>query len=225
MRFFRNFPEAFNELRRELKEMGIKVKTSSVQNLDIRGREEFTTLELQNYAYTVLNPNVDEIPLKSYEWAEKEFSERISMQPLNPGEAYKLRLKTWDALRRSDGKFDYTYPERYANGLGEVIEVLQKDIHTRRAFLGVFDAFLDDPADLTTRIPCTIGYWFNFRNGKLNMTYLLRSSDFGEHYNYDMYLSTRLLNHVAEILKVPVGTFTHWIGSFHVFEKEVADAF
>lgn len=226
MRIYRNFPEAYNELRRELKEMGIKIHTKSVQNLNIEGKEDMSTLEIQNYTYTVLSPNADEVPVKNIEWAEAEFADRISGdETLNPGETYKFRSETWTPLLNELGMFDYTYPQRLANTLVPAIRALKLDLYTRRAFVAVFDAELDSTDDFRTRIPCTLGYWFNYRQDKLNMTYLLRSSDFGEHYNYDVYLATRLLNYVASEIGVQPGTFTHWIGSFHVFAKDVEGVF
>ena len=225
MRHYLNFPEAYNELRRELKEMGIRVHTKSVQNKNISDKPEFETLELQNYTYTILNPNVNEIPLKCQEWADAEFADRISGRKINPGRAYLMRRETWEPLLNPAGKFDYTYPSRLSITLEPAIRALQHDIHTRRAFVGVFDIVCDATDKFQERIPCTIGYWFNYRQDKLNITYLLRSSDFGEHFNYDVYLATRLMNYVADRLGVQPGTFTHWIGSFHVFEHDVKDVF
>lgn len=225
MRFYSNFPQAYNEIRRELKEMGVRVHTKSVQNLDITDKPEFDSLELQNYTYTVLKPRVIDIPLKNPEWAKQEFADRISGEILNPGETYKLRPETWTPLLNMRGRFDYTYPSRLRTSLEPAIHALTKDINTRRAFVGIFDPACDETDNFETRIPCTIGYWFNFRQGKLNITYLLRSSDFGEHYNYDVYLATRLLDYVADRLKVQSGTFTHWVGSFHVFLKDVEGVF
>lgn len=225
MRFYRNFPEAYNEIRRELKEMGIRVHTKSVQNLDITDNAEFDSFELQNYTYTVTQPRIEEVPLKCPEWAEQEFNDRISGNWINPGEAYKLRSETWTKLLNSDGQFDYTYPNRMAVSLEPAIQALKKDLYTRRAFVAIFDPRLDGTDDFHTRIPCTLGYWFNYRQGKLNITYLLRSSDFGEHYNYDVYLATRLLHHVAKELEVEPGSFTHWVGSFHVFARDVEGVF
>lgn len=232
MRFYANFPEATNELRRELKEMGIQVRTKSVQNLNIEGKKEYETLELQNYIYTVIHPKLEDIPLRSLEWAEAELSERLysylnDRGGVNPGTAWKIRRETWGPLINGRGEFDYTYSQRYSDGnLYRIIDLLKKDRFTRRAFMPVFDMVEDMQNMLNTRIPCTLGYWFNYRNDKLNMTYLLRSSDFSEHFNYDIWLSTALLKFVAkEVGDLEVGTFTHWIGSFHVFSKDVEDVF
>lgn len=225
MRIYSNFPEAINEIRRELKEMGITIHTKSVQNKDISTDDEMSTYEIQNYSYTVTNPQYSEIPLKVPEWAEAEFQERISGKHLNPGEAWKLRSAYWKQFLTPDDKFDYAYPQRMALPLSDVIRALNKDLYTRRAFLPIFDRQLDDPKNFGERIPCSLGYWFNFRQGKLNVTYLLRSSDFGEHFNNDIYLADRLKCYVAAQVGVQPGHFSHWIGSLHIFKKDVKDVF
>ena len=221
MRFYKDWPEATNELRRELKEMGVKIVTRSVQNKV----GEFPTLELQNYCYTVLDPQPDDIPLKCPEWAQAEFNDRVSGEFINPGHTWKMRAELWGPLLNKDNRFDYWYPERMAVSLEPAIMALHQDLYTRRAFIPIFSIEDDKVDNLHQRVPCTIGYWLNYRQDKLNMTYLLRSSDFSEHYNYDVWLATKLLQYIAEKINVKSGTFTHWIGSFHVFENQVEGVF
>src|SRR4051812_32351390 len=95
MRFYANFPVALNELKRELKEMGVKLHTKTVQNIDISDNPDYEMLEITNYAYSVLNPDVNLIPLANPEWCKKEFQERVSGEPLIPGSAYLLRFDFW----------------------------------------------------------------------------------------------------------------------------------
>lgn len=224
MRFYRNFSEAFNEIKRELKEMGIKVHTKSYQNKDISQDEGMSTMELQNYVYTVLEPDYKTIELPDPNWADQDFKERVSLRALNPGQAYKLR-PVWEQFLQLNGKFDYTYSERMTHTLPEVIRLLKHDINSRRAYLSIFSPARDGVDLLEHRIPCSLGYWFNFRQGKLNITYLQRSSDFFEHYRYDVYMADRLKSYVAAAVGAEPGQFCHWLGSFHCFQKDVADAF
>src|SRR5271170_410517 len=158
MRFYKNFPEALNEVRRELKEMGIVVHTKSVQNIV----GDIEAYELQFYQYRVDKPFYGDLagsPNLDLEWCEAEFKERVGGEMLNPGEAYKLRLPYWKQFLNRWGKFDYAYPQRMGLNLDHVINALRKDIYTRRAFLPVLG--LEDHADsFDTRFPCTIGYHF-----------------------------------------------------------------
>lgn len=233
MRFYKDFPEAINELRRELKEMGIRVKTKSVQNLNIENNPDYEMMELQNYAYLVISPDFHQIPCKAPEdrlWREAEFEERVSGLHMNPGDAWVLRRTYWQQFLVKDGdsgrsRFDYSYPDRMADTLPAVIKLLKQDPNTRRAYLPIFDPKEDEVDNLTARIPCSLGYLFQYRNGALNMTYLLRSSDFFEHFNNDIWLASKLQHHVAQSVGMPVGNFCHFIMSFHCFAKNVKDAF
>jgi hypothetical protein len=122
-------------------------------------------------------------------WAEHHFVERVSGQPLNPGEQYK----NWpwargnvDQHRTQGAAFSHTYMERYwpkfamvgetaPNGrqifvphmgirfeygdLDDVIEQLRKDPLTRQAYLPVW--FPEDTGAVPgERVPCTLGYHF-----------------------------------------------------------------
>lgn len=221
MRFYETFNIALNEIRRDLREMGILIKTQSVQNIV----GEVEAYEVQNYIYTVTRPDWREIELVNPLWAEAEFQERIGGKPLNPGEAYKLRLDYWGKYINKLGRFDYAYPERISANLSFVIHALQKDINTRRAYLPILDNIEDQADNFERRFPCSLGYHFMFRQGKLNMTYLLRSSDYFEHLRYDLYLANRLQCHVAEAVGVEPGNFCHWVGSLHCFISDVSGVF
>lgn len=223
MRQYSSFPIALNEIKRELKEMGILVTTQSVQNI----QKPIEAYELQSYQYMVTQPDWNTIPVKSEhrDWCEVEFHERVSGSPLNPGVAWKLRRKYWEPFLNKFGKFDYAYPERMSLNLDKVIHALKKDINTRRAFLPVLDRQIDEADDFSKRFPCTLGYHFLFRQGKLNMTYLLRSSDYFEHLANDLYLANRLQCHVAESVGVEPGYFCHWVGSLHCFVRDVEGVF
>lgn len=225
MRIYTSFPEALNEIKRDLKEMGISVHTKSVQNIHTAEDVRYNSLEIQNYIYTVTMPDFNDIPIRDHLWAEQEFTERTSGLHLNPGTAWLHRRGYWEQFLDRDGKFDYSYPERLACPLQEVINLIKTDNSTRRAFVAVFDRSLDVPNDLSKRIPCSLGYWFNWRQRQLNMTYLQRSADFSEHFNYDVYLAERLHCHVAQQTKLLPGSYTHWLGSLHVFAKDVSGVF
>jgi thymidylate synthase len=224
MRFYQNFPEALNEIRREIKEMGVVVHNKSVQNMDISEDSDYVFMELQDYVYLVTKPDYTTIPLKNPVWCEEEFKERISGQPINPGHAWKLRKEYWHRFLNKFGQFDYSYPERMSCNLERVIRALKLDLYTRRAFLPILG--LGDAADeFTRRFPCSIGYHFMYRQNRLNMTYYLRSSDFFEHLNNDLWLANRLQHHVAEAVGVESGTFCHHVGSLHAFSKDLKGVF
>jgi thymidylate synthase len=167
-------------------------------------------------------------------WAENHFMERINGQPINPGIEYKnwpyYREKSDDILFRSNGKFSHNYMERiwckgykgirYEYGdLNDIIDKLKLDIYTRQAFLSIWHP--EDQSLQNERIPCTIGYWFYFKNNRMNIKFLIRSCDAIRHYKNDLYMSYRLLEHVCNKLNVDIGSLSYWIGSFHCFKTDL----
>ncbi len=226
MRIYTDFKECLNELKRELAEMGISVKTKTYQDKDISNNPDFETLELQNYIYTVTNPReIDLSPTQP--WADLEFNERITNHPPNPGEAYLHRLEVWEQFLEEGRTFAYTYGERIKREghIDTLISNIENDPAARQHFLAVWDR--DDLFDAggKHRIPCSLGYLFQVRKGKLNITYLQRSADFNVHLVNDLYLSHKLQNYVADNLGLQVGIYVHWLGSLHIFKKDVKGVF
>jgi len=154
-RIFENMKEAINEIERDIMEMGIKVHTATMQNKVIKDDESFSTMEVQNYSFSILDISdkstmLDEI---NYKWCVEEFLERVSGLEQNPGEAWKIRRSTWEPFL-VNGKMDYTYAERYrfgktpgykSEGRGvdgkintqfeNVIEILKQDPDSRQAII------------------------------------------------------------------------------------------
>lgn len=160
----------------------------------------------------------------SLPWADRHFEkERVSGEPINPGETWK----EWPygrsaAAHLKAGQFDHSYAERYwpqyagktpdghladppadhpplkgirydYGDLEDLVSVLVSDPLTRQAYLPIFF-----PEDLTAalapaRVPCTLGYHFIQRQGQLHVIYPMRSCDFIRHFRDDVYLTVRLL--------------------------------
>lgn len=167
-------------------------------------------------------------------WAEEHFLERINGKPINPGEQYK----NWpyynngnnEELFRSTGKFSHNYMERYwcsdlkgrryNNGdLNDIIERLKDNPYNRQSFLSVWHP--EDQSNNNVRVPCTIGYWFYYQEGKLNVNYLIRSCDIVRHFRNDCYMTYRLLQHVCERTNLSIGDMHMWIGSLHCFKSDL----
>ena len=231
MRIYMNFGEAIEEIKRDLAEMGITVRPATMQDKYVKGNPDYETLELQNYAYTILNPNsgdeVLEQSLPSLEWARAEFEERVSPCFTNPGEAWKHRREVWDEYLHN-GKFAYTYNERMHRNeqLYKIIDRIKQDPDSRQLWVSIWDPNIDpDNLGGVSRVPCSLGYNFQVREGKLNIHYLMRSCDFATHMRNDIYLAIRLLEFVAGRTGYEVGTFTHTMFSMHVYKKDIKGVF
>lgn len=231
MRNYKDFPEAQNEIKRDLAELGVEVHTETMQDKNIEGDPEFYTMELANYDYTVLDPQYDEVEGVHEEWVTQEWEDRL-VGDLNPGRAWKTRRDVWEQFmesRQIPGRprthFSYTYSERMGgNHITNLVRELQLHPNSRQLWLPVWWP-KDENRRGERRVPCSLGYWFVQRGGKLHETYVMRSCDFFTHYANDVALATMLLHYVARSAKLEVGTFTHFVGSLHVYKKDVADVF
>ena len=168
-------------------------------------------------------------------WAEDHFQERVAGYPRNPGNEYK----NWpyydhskDNKRFKPETFSHTYMERYwpsrelkgirykYGDLNHLVERLNNDPLTRQAYFAVW--YPEDQVDIAERVPCTLGYHFMVREGRMDVTYHIRSCDIRRHFKNDIYLTIRLAQWVAEKVnfKVNLRNLYMWIGSLHCWEME-----
>ncbi len=227
MRIYKTFPDALNEIKRDIAELGTRVHPETMQDKYIADDVDYETMEYLNMIYTVTQPSLEDLVphVKTLEWCEAEFQERLAGLFPGQGDAWKLRPEVWEEFATSANGLGYTYGERYAESLLPIIKELDQRPNTRQAFLSVWDPTLDSNRLGHIRVPCSLGYWFARRNGRLNITYLQRSGDYFTHLANDMYLTHKLQRYVADMVGVDVGIFTHWVGSVHVYQKDVADVF
>lgn len=227
MRVYKDFTEAKNEITRDLNELGTEV-FAGYQSKEVN-EEDFTTKELQNYDYCVLQPRKEDLDRVTIEWAEAEWQERLSgieqVNLINPGTAYKLREDLWSDLIEDNGRFAYSYNERFFNAdVPSMIQAFRKNPNSRQMFISIWS-----PADGeqmgSHRVPCTIGYHLMIRNGHLDITYYMRSSDFDTHFDNDCWMALSLQEYVANEMGVPTGKFTHILNSLHVYATKVAGTF
>jgi len=155
-------------------------------------------------------------------------------------------------------KYSHTYPERFwpksagtvqytehpyhhkgirflYGDLNDVVSLLAKSPLTRQAYLPVW--FPEDTGAVHgERVPCTLGYHFLLRGGRLHVYYFIRSCDFLRHFRNDVYLAARLcqwmINAVyrayqrkdalahPNFVDVRPGNLIMQISSLHVFEAE-----
>jgi thymidylate synthase len=206
------------------------------------------TLEIQDVSFEYLVPpggpgmlNDDIEP--SQPWADEHFTERISGAPLNPPPSHAIWPFNTDgnAAFTSGQQFSHTYPERFwpkeagrvtggrnygiryeYGDLNDLVSLLRSRPATRQAYLPVW--FPEDLAmtGIEARVPCTLGYHFLIRGGKLSVRYYMRSCDFLRHFRDDVYLAILLGRWVAAQVN-PKLHMTHLImhiSSLHVFEAD-----
>lgn len=176
-------------------------------------------------------------------WAEDHFQERIGGNPTNPGDTYKYwPYKTFtEEDEYMDGKkFSHTYQERFwpkqANfsnnqddnqgirydlgDLNDVVRQLHDNPLTRQAYLPIF--FPEDTGAVHgQRVPCTLGYYFWIQDDKLHCNYMIRSCDIFRHFRNDVYLTGRLMQHIASELTLKMGNLNFMAFNLHLFENDI----
>lgn len=243
MRIYTNAQEMVEEVKRDLAEMGIVVRPATMQDKYVKGNPDYETKELQNYSYCLLNAKSQDIPGVTQPWADAEFEERVTdpwerdwegkrilfqvPKFINPGEAWKLREEVWSEYMH-DGKLAYTYNELLWNNdqLTKIMNRLKEDPDSRQLWISLWNPDKDpDFLGGVSRVPCSLGYGLQVRDGKLNMHYVMRSCDFVTHFRNDVYLAIKFLEWVAEKTGYPVGDFTHTMFSCHVYNKDIQGVF
>lgn len=237
MRFFKDFPEAINEIHRDLKEMGVRVENTHMQDKE----GSFPTYELHNYAYTVLEPRFSDLkpvqPWCDLEWAHRVRGIKGEVEMMTPAAlARSDEFINWeDFIEKVPGKPDqmaYTYGERFAESTQvlNVIDELQTNPESRQMFISLWNPTLDAVRFGVRRVPCTLGYHVLYRNNRLHMTYMMRSCDFLTHFQNDIWLAMQLQHYIVAHIRQALpdaapGRFSHFINSFHVYQNHVKDVF
>jgi len=141
-------------------------------------------------------------------------------EPTGTADDYGIRLTDLDTDTPHKGIL-YEYGD-----LNDVVSLLSADPLTRQAYLPVW--FPEDTGGGSKRAPCTIGYHFLMRDGRLDINYHIRSCDFVRHFRDDLYLTARLLLWVLDRLRsldarwddIRPGKFLMQIGSLHIFRND-----
>lgn len=98
--------------------------------------------------------------------------------------------------------------------------LIRKDPNTRQAVIHIKDAS-DTP---TKDTPCTVYLQFFLRNNKLNLSVHMRSNDIWMGVPYDMFSFCFLQVKMAMELGVEVGSYTHYAGSLHMYQRDYTSA-
>lgn len=189
------------------------------------------TKEIENGILEILNPSLENInfPYRhistKYSDAELEWYWKAHNSCDEIGKFAKMWLNLTDDGKTNNSAYGYILFKKYNfNQLEQIIELLKKDIDSRRAVLNISDPTINR---ITTKdMQCTIGLQFLIRNNKLNMTVYMRSNDvyFGLPYDYiffesiHQYIFMRLKECYSEL---KLGSYTHIATSLHMYNRDV----
>jgi thymidylate synthase len=117
--------------------------------------------------------------------------------------AYGPRLRRWH------GRVDQ---------LDQVRRRLATDPESRQATIQLFDPARDWRG--FRDVPCTLGYRFFIRQGRLQMHTTMRSQDLWLGFPYDIFTATLLHELLAGWLDVDLGEYHHQVDSLHVYQED-----
>lgn len=126
-----------------------------------------------------------------------------------------------------DGRLLGAYGPRLFRGSGggqihRVIAQLGAKVDTRQAVVQLFDA--QDVLNNLQDVPCTCTLQFLLRGGRLSLVVVMRSNDAYLGLPHDLFAFTMIQELVARSLGVELGTYSHFVGSLHLYNKDRSDA-
>jgi len=130
-----------------------------------------------------------------------------------------------DLLKGSDSDFAYTYHDRLFkyDGVDQITKLIHKlkvDSTSRRAQAITWYPYIDIDSD---NPPCLQRMQFMIRNGRVNMDVNFRSNDCLSAFNANVFAFYFLHKYVAHELDLPLGLYTHYITSAHLYPLRDAE--
>lgn len=228
MKIHANFASAIRAARESLGQFGVPVKAPYWQGVNIEQKPEMRMHEILNLSFQVVLGGRTDLDYwrqdikPNLPWADQHFEqERVSGQPINPGETWK----TWpyghsaNSFLDSQGQFNHSYAERYwpqyagatqgghlSSDASDFFEPHQGIRHRYADLDDLVHHLTKDPLSRQAylpvwfpedgshndRKPCSLGYHFIMRNGYFHCTYYIRACDYVRHFRDDLYLTLRL---------------------------------
>ena len=100
-----------------------------------------------------------------------------------------------------------------------IIHTLRIQEDTRQAIMTISNPTIDSKG--YKDFPCTQSFQFLIRDGKLDLTVVMRSNDLYLGSCTDWFNFCTIQCIIASILKIPVGVYRHVTGSLHIYERDI----
>lgn len=204
---FENATEAFEHWFDQIMSNGIETENG--------------TKALYNVSFTIENPTdrIITTPWRKFNnsYAVKEWDWYLSGWPYVT--EIKKDAKIWDKMHSGDDRVNSNYGWQWKrnNQLQKCIEQLKSNPNSRQAWVSIYDGKEKDDYQYDT--PCTMCIGFDIKNGKLDMTVIMRSNDLVYGFCNDQYCFSMLQEMVANELNLPVGTYTHFAHDLHIYNR------
>jgi thymidylate synthase len=121
--------------------------------------------------------------------------------------AYGPRLRRWHGT---------------TDQLAQALDALSRDPDSRRAVIQLYDPEADTRGHKD--VPCTLGYRFFLRDGRLHMHTTMRSQDLWLGFCYDIFAATTLHELLAGWLGAQLGSYVLCVDSLHLYAADIPRA-
>lgn len=117
-----------------------------------------------------------------------------------------------------------SYGPRWKKAMLEIIPLMRRDEDTRQAVAGIWRPEVYDISFNTKDVPCTLSMQYFIRGGMVESTVVMRSSDAWLGLPYDLFNFSMLQRSIARALGRAAGPLTVFIGSCHLYERDLIRA-
>jgi thymidylate synthase len=137
--------------------------------------------------------------------------------------SYRKFSKLSKRATKSDGAYGpRLFGAAYGNQVRHTIDRLNERSATRQAVIQLFDR--TDVQKSRKDVPCTCTLQFLGRGGELHLHAHMRSNDAFRGLPHDVFAFTMLQELVARSTNHEVGTYSHSVGSLHLYDKDFSKA-
>ncbi|MBI3366527.1 hypothetical protein HY041_02775 [Candidatus Roizmanbacteria bacterium] len=178
------------------------------------------TKEILGYSFTLTNPlaRLYTNPIRNLNIFSTVGRMCWEMSASNNSKAMEYYTDSAKLYANEEGIIPSAYGYRILPQIPLIVDTLQKDPDSRRAYINILDN--DFRRNTVLEYPCIIGLQFFLRNGKLDMEVFSRSQSAFWILPIDVFVFTTIHEYVASLLKVDLGKYMHTCGSIHYYLAE-----
>lgn len=130
----------------------------------------------------------------------------------------KFWNKISDDGETSNSAYGYRIHKRFGFDQWEYVkQLLTDDPYSRQAVIHIKNPSNEESKDVS----CTLSLQFLIRDGALFLSTVMRSNDIWLGFPFDVFCFTAMQVKMAMELGVELGDYTHFVGSLHLYERDV----
>lgn len=186
--------------------------------------------ELINYSATLINPRMRTSMSLDRKLVKSKFAEfawylskEKNLDYIKPYiAAYNSEEQENNKILGAYGPKIFGASDSQISQFERIIEQISKRQDTKQAYLVISE--IEDYKFRHAKYsspPCTAGLHFYVRGGKLNLTVYMRSNDTYFGLPHDLFCFTMLQEIVACRIDIPMGLYTHYATSMHIYETHL----